>query len=67
VEHVVGNQSRPDQESLSRLWDVFDDPHLNKTLGLPQNSGITLRPYPGPSPAESHAPRSRAYALPSAV
>jgi len=33
VEHVVGNQSRTDQESLSQLRDVLDDPHLNKTLG----------------------------------
>ena len=24
------NQSRTDQETLSRLWDVLDDPHLNK-------------------------------------
>ena len=47
VEHVVGNQSRTDQESLSQLRDVLDDPHLNKTLGaaaeLPSNVRAILK------------------------
>jgi hypothetical protein len=25
------------------LWDVLDDPQLNKALGLPQNSRMTFR------------------------
>jgi hypothetical protein len=33
VEHVVGNQSRTDQESISRFWDVLDDPHLKVAVG----------------------------------
>ena len=28
------------------LWDVLDDPHLNKALGPPQNSRMTFGPYP---------------------
>jgi hypothetical protein len=46
VEHVVAKQSRTDRETISRLWDILDDPHLNQTLGLPQNYRITFGPYP---------------------
>src|SRR5215813_10344548 len=46
VEHVVANQSRTDRETLSRLSDILDDPHLNQALGLPQNYHITFGPYP---------------------
>jgi hypothetical protein len=46
VEHVVGNQSPTDGETISRLWDILDDPHLNQALGLPQNYRITFGPYP---------------------
>ena len=41
VEHVVANQSRTDRETLSRLWDILDDPHLNQALGLPQDYRMT--------------------------
>ena len=33
-EHVVANQSQTDRETISRLWDILDDPHLNLALGL---------------------------------
>jgi hypothetical protein len=46
VEHVVADQSRTDRETISRLWDVLDDPHLNRALGLPQNSRMTFGPNP---------------------
>jgi len=39
VERVVSDQSRTNRETISRLWDILDDPHLNKALGLPQNPG----------------------------
>jgi type 1 fimbriae regulatory protein FimE len=38
VERILADQSRTDREIISRLWDVLDDPHLNRALGLPQNS-----------------------------
>src|SRR5262249_52375729 len=38
VERVVSDQSRTNRETINRLWDVLDDPHLNRALGLPQNS-----------------------------
>src|SRR5215831_19297045 len=34
AERVLANQSRADREIFSRLWDVFDDPHLNQALGF---------------------------------
>jgi hypothetical protein len=38
VEHVVADQSQTDREIITRLWDVLDDPHLNRALGIAQNS-----------------------------
>ena len=29
---------RPHRETIDLLWDILDDPRLNKALGLPQNS-----------------------------
>jgi hypothetical protein len=38
VEQVISDQSRTNRETINRLWDVLDDPHLNRALGLPQYS-----------------------------
>jgi hypothetical protein len=38
VEFVLADQFRADCEIIDHLWDVLDDPQLNKALGLPQNS-----------------------------
>jgi hypothetical protein len=38
VERVLSDQSRTNRETINRLWDVLDDPHLNRALGIPQNS-----------------------------
>jgi len=46
VEVVVADQSQTDREMIARLWDVLDEPHLNKALGIPQNSRISYGPYP---------------------
>jgi hypothetical protein len=46
AERVLSDQSRTHRETINRLWNVFDDPYLNKALGLPQNSRITFGPYP---------------------
>ena len=37
VERVVSDQSWTNRETINQLWDILDDPHLNKALGLPQN------------------------------
>jgi hypothetical protein len=39
VERVVSEN----RETINRLWDILDDPRLNKALGLPQNSRMTFR------------------------
>ena len=31
-EQVISDQSRTNRETINRLWDVLDDPHLNKAL-----------------------------------
>jgi hypothetical protein len=43
VERVVSDQSQTNRETINRLWDILDNPHLNKALGLPQNSRMTFR------------------------
>ena len=43
VEFVLADQFRADREIIDHLWDVLDDPHLNKALGLPQNSRMRFR------------------------
>jgi hypothetical protein len=45
VEHVVADQSQTDREIITRLWDVLDDPHLNRALGITQNSRFMLGPH----------------------
>ena len=43
VKQVISDQSRTNRETITRLWDVLDDPHLNQALGLPQQSRMTRR------------------------
>jgi hypothetical protein len=43
VERAISDQSRANRETINQLWDILDDPHLNKALGLPQNSRMTFR------------------------
>ena len=43
VGQVISDQSRTNRETINRLWDVLDDPHLNQALGLPQQSRMTRR------------------------
>ena len=43
VERVISDQSRTHRETINQLWDILDDPHLNKALGLPQSSRMTFR------------------------
>jgi hypothetical protein len=41
---VVADQSKTNRQVISRLWGVFDDPHLNQALGIPDNRGKTVGP-----------------------
>jgi hypothetical protein len=43
VKQVISDQSRTNRETINRLWDVLDDPHLHQALGLPQQSRMTRR------------------------
>src|SRR5262245_1282794 len=45
VERVLCDHSRPHRETINRLWDILDDPHLNQALGLPDSSRTTFGPY----------------------
>jgi hypothetical protein len=45
AERVLCDQSRPHRETINRLWDILDDPHLNQALGLPGSSRTTFGPY----------------------
>ena len=46
LEFAAADQSLTDREIINRLWDVLDDPHLNRALGMAQNSRTMLGPYP---------------------
>jgi hypothetical protein len=46
VERVLSDQSRTHRETINRLWDILDTPHLNQALGLPDSSRTAFGPYP---------------------
>lgn len=46
VARVLTDQSQTHGETLARIRNVLDQPHLNDALGLPQNRWITFRPRP---------------------
>jgi hypothetical protein len=46
VGHVVAEQSQTDREIITRVWDILDDPHLNRALGIAQNSRFMRGPNP---------------------
>jgi len=39
VERVTSDHSQTNRETINRLWEVLDDPHLNQVLGLPHDRG----------------------------
>jgi hypothetical protein len=43
---AAADQSLTDREMINRLWDLLDDPHPNRALGITQNSRAMLGPYP---------------------
>ena len=38
VQRVLLDRSLSHRETINRLWDVLNDAHLNKALGLPPNT-----------------------------
>jgi hypothetical protein len=47
AEFLVTNQSLTDHQIITRLWDVLDDVHLNRALGIGQNFRTMLGPKKG--------------------
>lgn len=45
VERVVSDQSPTNRKMLTRLWEVLNDPHLNKALGKPHNRRKIVGPH----------------------
>ena len=45
VERALCDQSRPHRETINRLWDILDDPHLSQALGRPRSSRTASGPY----------------------
>jgi hypothetical protein len=43
VERVLCDHSRPHRQTIELLWDILEDSHLIKALGLPQNSRMAFR------------------------
>jgi hypothetical protein len=37
IERVISDHSQTNRETINRLWEVLDDPHLNEALGIPHN------------------------------
>ena len=46
VARVLSDQSQTHGETIVRIRNVLDEPHLNQALGLRQNRWITFRPPP---------------------
>ena len=39
VERVICDQTRTNRETINRLWDVLNEPHLNKALSFRRTYG----------------------------
>jgi hypothetical protein len=46
VARVLTDQSQTHGETMARIRNVLDEPHLNEALGLRQNGWIAFRPRP---------------------
>src|SRR5262245_14169170 len=45
VGHVIADQSKTNRQIISRLWAVFDDPHLNEALRRPHDRRKIVGPH----------------------
>ena len=43
VNRILSDKDQPDRVTISRLWEVLDEPELNRALGIRQNSRILGR------------------------
>jgi hypothetical protein len=39
---VLMSVAEEDREMINRLWDLLDDPHLNRALGITQNERLPI-------------------------
>ena len=46
IARVLGDQSQTHGETIVRIRNVLDEPHLNQALDLGQNRWLTFRPRP---------------------
>jgi hypothetical protein len=44
IRRVLADQSQTDQQVITSLWSIFDDPDLNGALDIPQKSPIAIVP-----------------------
>ena len=42
VNRILSDKDQPDRVTISRLWEVLDEPELNRALGIRQNSRMIL-------------------------
>jgi hypothetical protein len=42
VNRILSDKDQPDRVTISRLWEVLDEPELNRALGIKQNSRMIL-------------------------
>ena len=42
VNRILSDKVQPDRVTISRLWEVLDEPELNRALGIRQNSRMIL-------------------------
>ena len=45
VERVISDHSQTNRETINRLWEVLDDPHLNQSLGNPHRRHMLGPPW----------------------
>ena len=39
---VLADESQTPREIIARLWNILDEPELNRALGIPQNSRMKI-------------------------
>ena len=52
IRRVLADQSQTDQQVITSLWSIFDDPDLNGALDIPQKSPMAIVPRKPNKPAD---------------
>jgi hypothetical protein len=42
VNRILSDKDQPDRVTITRLWEVLDEPELNRALGIEQTSRMIL-------------------------